>query len=111
MVETAAHVLAWTGGTLVVPMTVLVEDYWREISGGLAERGIEVRHVVLHADAPSLRSRIDAAPPGPSTFRHTYVEPYAEAARTWLHADAEVVDTTRLTPAEAAARIAKAVNA
>jgi hypothetical protein len=89
---------------------VLVEDYWREISGGLAERGTEVRHVVLHADSPTLRSRIDEAPPGPSPFRHAYVEPYAEAARTWLHADAEVVDTTGLPPEDVARRVAAAAT-
>ena len=31
VVETARHVLHYTGGTLVIPMTVLVEEYWREI--------------------------------------------------------------------------------
>lgn len=31
VVETARHVLDYTGGTLVMPMTVLVEEYWREI--------------------------------------------------------------------------------
>ncbi len=36
------------------------------------------------------------------------MEPYAEAARTWPHAEAEVVDTTHLTPAQAAERIARA---
>ncbi|MFK0121478.1 hypothetical protein [Streptomyces sp. NPDC090994] len=39
-----------------------------------------------------------------------YLEPYAEAARTWLHAEAEVVDTTHLTPAQAAQQIAEAVK-
>ncbi|MGC0327529.1 hypothetical protein RKD23_000519 [Streptomyces sp. SAI-170] len=47
---------------------------------------------------------------GPSSFRLQYLEPYAEAARTWLHAEAEVVDTTHLTPAEAALKIAEAVK-
>jgi hypothetical protein len=36
VVETARGVLDYTGGTLVMPMTVLVERYWREISTGLA---------------------------------------------------------------------------
>lgn len=35
---------------------------------------------------------------------------YAEAARTWLHGEAEVVDTTHLTPAQAALQIAEAVK-
>ncbi|MEU8329546.1 hypothetical protein [Micromonospora sp. NPDC048839] len=38
-------------------------------------------------------------------FLLTYLEPYAEAARTWLHAEAEVVDTTHLTPTQAATQI------
>ena len=47
---------------------------------------------------------------GPSLFRLKYLEPYAEAARTWLHDEAEVVDTTDLTPGQAARQIADAVN-
>ncbi|MEW2411974.1 ATP-binding protein [Streptomyces griseoviridis] len=110
VVETARHVLDYTGGTLVMPMTVLVEPYWREISAGLAHHGIPVRHFVLHADQDTLRGRIDGdLVMGPSDFRLRYLRPYAEAARTWLHAAAEVVDTTRLTPAEAARRIAESV--
>ncbi len=38
------------------------------------------------------------------------LEPYAEAARTWLHDAAEVVDTTHLTATQAARRIAEAVK-
>ncbi|WP_019073777.1 hypothetical protein [Streptomyces hokutonensis] len=80
VVESARRVLDHTGGTLVVPMTVLVEQYWREISAGLAQHAIPVRHFVLHADQETLRGRI---------------------AR----------DTTHLTPAQAALRIAESVTA
>ncbi len=45
-----------------------------------------------------------------SPFRLQYLDPYAEAARTWLHAEAEVVDTTHLTPDAAALRIAEALK-
>lgn len=112
VVETARRVLAYTGGTLVVPMTVLVERYWREISAGLARHAIPVRHFVLHADQETLRGRIagDMVVGPNSWFRLKYLEPYAEAARTWLHDEAEVVDTTHITPAEAARRIADAVK-
>ena len=110
VVETARHVLDYTGGTLVMPMTVLVEQYWREISAGLTHHAIPVRHFVLHADQATLRKRIEGADPVPSPFRLKYLEPYAEAARTWLHAEAEVVDTTHLTPTQAAVRIAEAVR-
>lgn len=110
VVETARRVLDYTGGTLVMPMTVLVEDYWREISAGLAQHDIPVLHFVLHADPDTLRLRIENAGIGPSTFRLAYLEPYAEAARTWLHREATVVETTDLTPAQAALQIAHAVN-
>jgi hypothetical protein len=110
VVDTARRVLDYTGGTLVMPMTVLVEPYWREISTGLAAHAIPVRHFVLHADQDTLRGRIAGQHAVPSPFRLQYLEPYAEAARTWLHAEAEVVDTTGRTPAEVAQQIAGAVE-
>lgn len=111
VVETARRVIEYTGGTLVMPMTVLMEDYWREISSGLAARAIPVRHFVLHADTDTLRARIQGDTlMGPSAFRFQYVEPYAEAARSWLHAAAEVIDTTHRTPEDAARQIVDAVR-
>jgi hypothetical protein len=110
VVETARRVLDYTGGTLVMPMTVLVEQYWREISAGLAHHAIPVRHFVLHADRGTLRRRIEGASPVPSPFRLKYLEAYAEAAGAWLHGAAEVVDTTHRTPAQAARQIAGAVR-
>ncbi|HET6635835.1 MAG TPA: ATP-binding protein [Streptomyces sp.] len=111
VVETARRVLDYTGGTLVMPMTVLVEQYWREISAGLARHAIPVRHFVLHADQDTLRGRIENdADLGPSAFRLQHLAPYAEAARTWLHAEAEVVDTTHRAPAEVARHLALAVK-
>lgn len=111
VVETARRILDYTGGTLVVPMTVLVEPYWREISQGLNRHGIRVRHFVLHAEPDTLHRRIaDDAVMGPSTFRFDYLTPYAEAFRTWLSNEAEVVDSTHLTAAQAASRIADAVT-
>jgi hypothetical protein len=93
VVETARRVLGYTGGTLVMPMTVLVEQYWREISTGLAQHAIPVRHFVLHADSAS------------STWSRTPRRP----ARGCM-ARPRVVDTTYLTPAQAALRIAEAVR-
>jgi hypothetical protein len=98
--------------TVCAVRTVLVEQYWREISTGLAQHAIPVRHFVLHADQDTLRGRIagDTVLGPNSPFRLKYLEPYAEAARTWLHREAEVVDTTHLTPAQAALQIAEAVK-
>lgn len=110
VVETARRVLEFTGGILVMPMTVLVESYWREISDGLARHGIPVRHFVLHADEATLRDRIQNDKVlGPSTFRFAHLEPYAEAAHTWLRNEAEVIDTTDSTPDQAARQIADSV--
>jgi len=112
VVDTARRVLEYTGGTLVMPMTVLVEEYWREISEGLDGHGVEVRHVVLHADPATLRTRIlEDHAMGPSPFRLAYVDAYAEAARTWLHDAAHVVDTTDRTPQQVAEQVVATVNA
>ena len=111
VVETARRILDYTGGTLVMPMTVLVEPYWREISEGFELHTIPVRHFLLHADQETLRRRIEGDTVlGPSSFRFGYLEPYAEAFRAWLHDEAEVIDTTDLTPAEAARQIAETVS-
>lgn len=111
VVETARRVLDYTGGTLVMPMTVLLEPYWREISTGLASHAIPVRHFVLHADRDTLRGRIEGdVLLGPSDFRLNHLDAYAEAADTWLHDEAEVIDTTHLTPAQVAMQIAAAVG-
>src|SRR5919112_5477958 len=106
VVETARRVLDYTGGILVMPMTVLIEEYWREISSGLAHHAIPIRHFVLHADQNTLRERIEGDTVlGPSCFRLGYLGTYAEAASTWLHKEAEVVDTTHVTAAQAAQQI------
>ncbi|WP_328858477.1 AAA family ATPase [Williamsia herbipolensis] len=112
VVETARRVVDYTGGVLVMPMTVLVEEYWREISAGLAEYSIPLRHFVLHANRETLRSRImNDTTLGPSAFRLGYLTDYEEAAGTWLHREAEVVDTTALAPVVVAELIARAVIA
>lgn len=110
VVETARRLLEYTGGVLVMPMTVLVEDYWNEISSGLTGHGILVRHFVLDADPATLRDRIDNDTVlGPSLFRHAYLEPYAGASRAWLHDAATVIDTKGVTPEQAAQEIARAL--
>jgi hypothetical protein len=112
VIETARRILDYTGGTLVMPMTVLVEQYWREISDGLAGYGIPVRHFVLHADQETLRGRIanDAVLGGDSPFRLRYLEPYADAFRDWLNTEAEIIDTTNRSPADTARQIVDALN-
>lgn len=112
VVETARQLLDFVGGTLIIPMTVLTEQYWHEIKDGLHQYGIDVNHFVLHVEVEVLRQRIDNDPVmGPSTFRHQHVAPYLEAARTWLHNEATVVDATRTSPPAVAQQIAQKLDA
>ena len=70
VVETARRVLQYTGGTLIMPMTVLVESYWRETIDGLGEYAIPVHHFVRYADQTVLRDLIhNDKHLGPSRFR------------------------------------------
>src|SRR5690348_231207 len=81
VVETAWGVLDYTGGTLVMPMTVLVERSWREISTGLAQHPIPVRHFAPRRPRNSPRAhRGGTRHPLPRSLH--YLGPSAEAART-----------------------------
>ncbi|MDN3245030.1 NUDIX domain-containing protein [Streptomyces mutabilis] len=119
VIDTAAAMLAELGGTLVVPMTLLRQEYRDEIFGGLAARRITVRHILLAPAETILRERIagreipEGLPDGEIRVRqwsYDHIEPYRAALASWLTADAHPVDTGGLTPYEAAARIAEAVG-
>jgi hypothetical protein len=103
VVETAAQVLDYVGGTLVVPQSVLVEAYWEELRSGLAQRGVPVHHVVLHADEDTLVGRIDAdtVEVGARQWRLDHLADYGRAL-PWLSRTAEVIDTSTGTPTEVA---------
>ncbi|MFF9768968.1 NUDIX domain-containing protein [Streptomyces sp. NPDC014636] len=119
VVDTAAAMLAELGGTLVVPMTLLRQEYRDEIFGGLAARRITVHHVLLAPAETILRERIarrevpSEAPDGEIRTRqwaYDHLESYRAALATWLTADAHPLDTSTLTPYETAVRIAEAVG-
>ncbi|WP_299541604.1 NUDIX hydrolase [uncultured Streptomyces sp.] len=118
VVDTAAALLAEMPGTLVVPMTLLRQEYRDEIFGGLASRRIAVHHVLLDPEETILRQRIADRDDFPDDPEHATrvrrralerVEPY-RAALGWLRADAHTVDTGGLTPRETARSIAEAVR-
>jgi 8-oxo-dGTP pyrophosphatase MutT (NUDIX family) len=119
VIDTAAALLAELGGTLVIPMTLLRQEYRDEIFGGLAARRIPVRHVLLTPAETILRQRTaereipPGLPDGEIRVRqwcHDRIEPYRAALASWLTADAHPVDNGALTPYETAARIAEAVG-
>ncbi|MEV0097218.1 NUDIX hydrolase [Streptomyces sp. NPDC050738] len=118
VVDAAAALLAEVGGVLVVPMTLLRQEYRDEIFGSLAARRIPVRHVLLTTDETILRQRIegreefDGDPEGSERVRQwaqDRIEPY-RTALGWLRSDAHVIDNSALTPAATAERIAEAIR-
>ncbi|MFF3393962.1 NUDIX domain-containing protein [Streptomyces sp. NPDC002669] len=118
VVDTAAALLAEVPGVLVVPMTLLRQEYRDEIFGGLASRRIPVRHVLLSPEETILRQRIADRVEFPDDpehservrqWAHQHIEPY-RAALHWLAQDAHVIDTGTLTPSETAGLIAEAVS-
>lgn len=107
VVRTAAELLEYTGGMLVVPQTVLVPEYWSEIRTGLEDAGIPLRHVVLDAPRDVLVRRIesDMVDTAARRWRLDHLDAYA-AARDWLRRDGEFVDTVDVAPRDIARRIA-----
>ncbi|MFG3265759.1 MULTISPECIES: NUDIX hydrolase [Streptomyces] len=119
VIDTAAALLGELGGTLVVPMTLLRQEYRDEIFGGLAARRIAVRHVLLAPAETILRERIaerELPPDLPDAeirvrqWSYDHIEPYRAALAGWLTADAHPVDSSHLTPYQTAVRIAEAVG-
>ncbi|MEU5895147.1 MULTISPECIES: NUDIX domain-containing protein [Streptomyces] len=118
VIDTAAAMHAEVGGVLVVPMTLLRQEYRDEIFGGLAARRISVHHVLLAPDETILRERISGRPVPPEPdgdlrvrqWAFDHVEPYRAARAEWIDGDAHVVDTSVLTPFETAERVAEAVR-
>lgn len=116
VVETAAALLAEVGGVLVVPMTLLRQEHRDEIFGGLAARGIEVRHLLLDPGETILRSgaadrAAGRAPAGDGARRGApEARPGHRDALSWLALDAHVVHTAGLTPRQVARQLAEAVG-
>ncbi|MEU3458898.1 NUDIX domain-containing protein [Streptomyces sp. NPDC006733] len=108
VVDTAAALLQEVGGVLVVPWTLLRQEYRDEMFGGLASRGIVVRHVLLDPGETILHERLalrEAAEEQPAKGLPAYLD-----ALPWLSTDAYVIRTTRLTPRQTAERIAEALR-
>jgi 8-oxo-dGTP pyrophosphatase MutT (NUDIX family) len=118
VVETATALLNEVGGVLVTPMSLLRQDHRDEIFGGLAARGIEVRHVLLEPGETILRERINARRQYPAdeqaddTARSWALDRIADyrEALPWLSLDAFVLPTAGLTPRQSALSVAEAVG-
>ena len=104
----ADELVTVTGQHLVAAQSVVVEEYWLQIAAGLTERGHDVFHVLLDADAETLHARIDSDDREPEhirPWRHQHVEVY-ESALPWLRTAADlVIDTMTIDAREVARRI------
>ena len=108
----ALEIRRHTGQDLVAVQTVLRQEYWAELSAALNDLGEQTFHVVLDADEPTLRSRIenDQLELTGRQWRLDHISQYA-AAREWMVTAADlVVDTSRLAVQEVVAHIAGAIN-
>ncbi|MFI6446942.1 NUDIX domain-containing protein [Kitasatospora sp. NPDC050543] len=116
--EVAAALLSEVEGPLLVPLTLLREDYRDEIFGALAARGLAVHHFVLDPAETILRERIrgrDEYPGEPersARVREWCLDhlPRYRAAHRWLSRDAQLLDTGALTPRQTAQRLAELVR-
>ena len=106
--STLTELTAYTGQHLIAPQTVMRKPYLEEITTALGAAELEVFHVLLDVQEPVLRNRIEASQEAVE-WRQEHVAEY-QAARPWLLDAADlIVDTTRLSPADAAQRIARAL--
>ena len=120
LVGTVAGALAeHAPGPLLVPMTLLVEDYARQIFTGVRNQGHHLIPVVLHCAPDELAERIDraAAIDEPAVaasrrdWRHARRPDYYQAL-PWLRrlGQPQVVDTTRLSAVEVAHRVLRSAQ-
>lgn len=109
----ADEIIQFTGQHLMATQSVLVEEYWREITKGLADLGHDVFHVVLDADAQTLHERIGSDQDEPErtrAWRHQHAAAY-HSALAWLRPAADlVIDTGHLDAAGAADRVRTALE-
>ncbi|MDQ1031456.1 hypothetical protein QF035_009038 [Streptomyces umbrinus] len=100
-------------GPVIAPMTLLCREYADEIFDALGKAGIKVHHLLVHAEAETLRARIESSMEFPGdeersekvrAFRRRKLIDYEDAHATWLSERAKVIDTTSLTPEQVADR-------
>lgn len=112
VVTSLSRLVEHGAGPLVVPMTLLEQDYASEIFTGLGARGVRVHHVLLHARRDELQRRIMLADPEEpdqvrlprQRWRLDHLDEYSHAL-PWLRRSAALVVDTTLLDARRAARL------
>ncbi|CAM5432583.1 ATP-binding protein OS=Leifsonia shinshuensis OX=150026 GN=HNR13_000408 PE=4 SV=1 [Leifsonia shinshuensis] len=93
------------GGTIVVPQTVLVEEYWDEIVDGLVRGGVGVEAVTLVAGRAELEERIRADTVESSAVEWRLRRLADFEAAEWLTRRTRLVSTVGRSPEQVAGRI------
>lgn len=107
----------YTGRTIVAPQTVVVEQYWDEITSGLTAADVELRAFTLDCTPAEHERRIAGDTVTNATIEGITIDdegigwrrhraPDYRAALPWLTARTEVIDTTTLTPSQVAHEVA-----
>jgi len=110
VVATLVEISDELGSDIVVPQTVVVEQYWSEITSELAEHGVALRAFTLDV-APNEHERriaadqVDAQAAG---WRRQQRADF-DTALHWLRVATQVVDTTMQSPAQVAQTIIRAL--
>ena len=115
VVATALSLRRHHADTLIVPMSLIRDDYRAEILGGLADAGEELLHVFLEADAGVLRERLNARAPIPDNPDNPEARGfglrYADAAAAARQPGRTLMlRSDRLTPAELADEVLAAAE-
>lgn len=113
VVATALSLRRHHADTLVVPMSLVRDDYRAEILGGLADAGEQVLHVFLEAPAGVLKERLAARAPvpdnpgtGQSAFEWASIRVDAAVAAAAHQPEGTLMlRSDRLTPAELAGEV------
>ncbi|WP_418907066.1 AAA family ATPase [Glutamicibacter endophyticus] len=96
-----------TGQSLIAVQSVLRHSYWLELRNTFEKLDETILHVVLDADAQTLKRRIDGdcIEAGARQWRLDHIGDYL-VSRNWMLSDADlVIDTRGLEPDEIARRI------
>ncbi|MFJ4125989.1 AAA family ATPase [[Kitasatospora] papulosa] len=97
----------YTGGPVLVPMSVLDRARTERLLGSLRASGLSVHHLILHTAPEVLHQRIADSCKFPGdeprsgavrAYRRRRAADYFTAAATWMHASGHVIDTTALSP-------------
>jgi adenylylsulfate kinase-like enzyme len=92
---------------VIAVQSVLNQNYWHDIEAGIADLGVQLRHVLLDVDTNVLHGRIcrDQIELDAQAWRLSHIDRF-RGSRRWMTESADlVVETSSMAAAEAAMRV------